>query len=136
MNSAAALVLDVPAVTLPASGITKPDEHAVFTIHTVECRDPLAARREPVDVRDAGRPWRAEDTGVYGAFHRDAARRPHSRDMQYGGESPTRHAALLAGGIARDAPAPADPWTTLKPDSDVEEVVRNFFIRQRVSWLD
>jgi hypothetical protein len=27
-------------------------------------------------------------------------------------------------------------WNTLKPDSQVEEVVRNFFIRQPTLWLD
>jgi hypothetical protein len=29
-----------------------------------------------------------------------------------------------------------DSWKTLKADSDVEEVVCNFFIRQPVLWLD
>jgi hypothetical protein len=30
---------------------------------------------------------------------------------------------------------PDGSWSTLKPDSQVEEVVRNFFIRQPTLWL-
>jgi hypothetical protein len=58
------------------------------------------------------------------------------RDVQYFDEWPMRHPALLFGGLALGEPRDVDLWKTLKADSDVEEVVRNFFIRQPVLWVD
>ena len=58
------------------------------------------------------------------------------RDVQYFDEWPMRHPALLFGGLALGEPRYVDLWKTLKADSDVEEVVRNFFIRQPVLWVD
>jgi alginate lyase len=60
----------------------------------------------------------------------------HPRDVEYFDQWPMRHAALLFGGIALHEPRYVDLWKTLKPDSDVEEVVRNFFIRQPVLWIE
>jgi hypothetical protein len=47
-----------------------------------------------------------------------------------------RHAALLFGGLALGKPDYIDLWKMLKADSRVDEVVRNFFIRQPVLWLE
>jgi hypothetical protein len=58
------------------------------------------------------------------------------RDVQYFDEWPMRHPALLFGGVALGEPRYVDLWKTLRADSDVEEVVRNFFIRQPVLWVD
>ena len=58
------------------------------------------------------------------------------RDVQYFDQWPMRHPALLFGGLALGEPRYVDLWKTLKADSDVEEVVRNFFIRQPVLWVD
>ncbi len=69
-------------------------------------------------------------------FIADKTRWPHARDVQYHDEWPMRHPALLFGGVALNTPGYVDLWRTLKADSDVEEVVRNFFIRQPVLWLD
>jgi len=69
-------------------------------------------------------------------FIADKTRWPRARDVQYHDEWPMRHAALLFGGLALNEPEYVDLWTTLKADSDVEEVVRNFFIRQPLLWVD
>jgi hypothetical protein len=61
---------------------------------------------------------------------------PHKDDVQYHNEWPMRHPALLFAGLALKKPEYVDLWKTLKADSDVEEVVRNFFIRQPILWLD
>jgi len=66
----------------------------------------------------------------------DKSRWPHARDVQYHDEWPMRHSALLFGGLALEKPEYVDLWKTLKADSDVEEVVRNYFIRQPILWLD
>jgi hypothetical protein len=60
----------------------------------------------------------------------------HPRDVQYFGEWPMRHPSLLFAGLALDQRQYLALWNTLKADSDVEEVVRNFFIRQPLLWVD
>ena len=69
-------------------------------------------------------------------FIEDKSRWRHPRDVQYFDEWPMRHAALLFGGIGLDKPEYLALWKTLKADSRVDEVVRNFFIRQPVLWVD
>lgn len=69
-------------------------------------------------------------------FIADKTKWPHRRDVQYFDEWPMRHPALQFGGIALNEPHYLDLWKRLKADSDVEEVIRNFFIRQPVLWLD
>ncbi len=46
-----------------------------------------------------------------------------------------RHCALLFAGLAFGRPDYIDLWKTLPADSTVEEVIRNFFIRQPVLWV-
>jgi hypothetical protein len=69
-------------------------------------------------------------------FIKDKTQWPHPRDVQYHDEWPMRHASLLFGGVALDRPAYLELWKTLTPESKVEEVVRNFFIRQPLLWVD
>jgi hypothetical protein len=69
-------------------------------------------------------------------FIKDKTQWPHPPDVQYHDEWPMRHASLLFGGIAFARPAYLELWKTFKPDSNVEEVVRNFFIRQPLLWMD
>ena len=47
---------------------------------------------------------------------------------------PMRHSSLLFAGLAFGNRDYLALWQTLKADSIVEEVVRNFFIRQPVLW--
>jgi hypothetical protein len=61
---------------------------------------------------------------------------PLTPDVQYHEHWPMRQAALLFGGIAFDKPEYLELWKTLPADSDVDEVVRNFFIRQPILWID
>jgi Alginate lyase len=69
-------------------------------------------------------------------YIRDKARWPHPHDVQYDDEWPMRHASLLFGGLALDEPRYVALWKTLKADSTVEEVVRNFFVRQPLLWIE
>jgi len=48
---------------------------------------------------------------------------------------PMRHAALLFGGLALNHDGYVETWKRLPADSEVEEVIRNFFIRQPVLWV-
>jgi hypothetical protein len=69
-------------------------------------------------------------------FIEDKSRWPHPRDVQYHDEWPMRHASLLFASTALDQAPYLALWQTLKPDWDVEEVVRNFFIRQPLLWVN
>ncbi|MFL6467357.1 MAG: alginate lyase family protein [Pyrinomonadaceae bacterium] len=60
---------------------------------------------------------------------------PKSADVMYDGEWPMRHSSLLFAGLALGRPEYIDLWKRLSPDSKVEEVIRNFFIRQPVLWV-
>jgi hypothetical protein len=66
----------------------------------------------------------------------DKSRWSHPRDVQYYDEWPMGQPSLLFGGIALDCADYVELWKTLTADSDVEEVVRNFVIRQPLLWLE
>jgi hypothetical protein len=48
---------------------------------------------------------------------------------------PMRQAALLFGGLALGESRYLEIWKRLRADSNVDEVIRNFFIRQPVLWV-
>jgi hypothetical protein len=60
---------------------------------------------------------------------------PKPPDVMYYDKWPMRQAALLFGGLAFNRPGYIETWRKLPADSEVEEVIRNFFIRQPVLWL-
>jgi hypothetical protein len=69
-------------------------------------------------------------------FIRDKKSWPLKPDVMYDKEWPMRQASLLFAGIALNRNDYIELWKTLPPDSNVEEVVRNFFIRQPVLWVN
>jgi hypothetical protein len=46
-----------------------------------------------------------------------------------------RHASLLFAGLAFHESRYLDLWKKLPSDSVVEEVIRNYFVRQPVLWV-
>jgi len=60
---------------------------------------------------------------------------PLAKDVMYDGEWPMRHNSLLFAGLALGNREYISLWKTLKADSAVEEVIRNFFVRQPVLWV-
>jgi hypothetical protein len=69
-------------------------------------------------------------------YIKEKKRWPLKPDAMYDAEWPMRHSSLLFAGRAFGNPEYISLWKTLKPDSKVEEVIRNFFIRQPVLWID
>ncbi len=69
-------------------------------------------------------------------YIRDKRTWPRPPDVMYDSSWPMRQASLLFSGIAFHRQDYLDLWSTLPADSDVAEVVRNFFIRQPLLWLD
>ena len=68
-------------------------------------------------------------------FIRDRRSWPLKSDVMYDAEWPMRQSSLLFGGLALGRPDYVELWQRLPADSAVEEVVRNFFIRQPVLWV-
>jgi hypothetical protein len=57
-------------------------------------------------------------------------------DVMYFNDFPVRQTSLLFGGLAYHEPAYIELWKSLNGDSQVDEVIRNFPIRQPVLWLN
>lgn len=68
-------------------------------------------------------------------YIRDKKRWPRPPDVMYDQEWPMRQSSLLFAGLAFGNREYIELWKTLRADSTVEEVVRNFFIRQPVLWV-
>lgn len=60
---------------------------------------------------------------------------PLPPDVMFAEDWPMRQCSLLFAGLALDRPDYLQLWTTLPADSNVEEVIRNFFIRQPLLWV-
>jgi hypothetical protein len=60
---------------------------------------------------------------------------PHQPDVMYHDEWPMRHSSLLFAGVTYGEAKYLERWKRLPADSTVEEVIRNFFIRQPLLWL-
>jgi hypothetical protein len=61
---------------------------------------------------------------------------PLKPDVMYDSEWPMRHSSLLFAGVALSKPEYVELWKKLPADSEVDEVIRNFFIRQPVLWVN
>jgi len=61
---------------------------------------------------------------------------PHKPDVMYHDEWPMRHPSLLFAGLALGEQQYLALWRKLPADSNVEEVIRNFFVRQPVLWVE
>ena len=68
-------------------------------------------------------------------FIRDKATWPLKPDVMYFDAWPVRHPSLLFGGRALHEPSYVALWKTLDADPTVDEVIRNFPVRQPVLWL-
>ncbi len=69
-------------------------------------------------------------------YIKDKSRWPLAKDVMYDDEWPMRQSSLLFAGGALGNADYVNLWKTLKADSTVDEVVRNFFIRQPVLWVN
>jgi hypothetical protein len=68
-------------------------------------------------------------------FIRDRRGWPFPPDVMYDDRWPMRQASLLFAGLAYGEAGYLELWKTLPADSTVDEVVRNFFVRQPVLWV-
>lgn len=68
-------------------------------------------------------------------FIKDKRSWPLKPDVMYFDAWPVRHPALLFGGRALQEPAYVALWKTLDSDPTVDEVVRNYPVRQPLLWV-
>jgi alginate lyase len=68
-------------------------------------------------------------------FIRDKSKWQLKPDVMYYDEWPMRQSSLLFAGLTFHDAAYIDLWKTLPADSSVDEVIRNFFIRQPALWV-
>jgi len=68
-------------------------------------------------------------------FIREKKTWPLKPDVMYDSEWPMRQSSLLFAGLALSRADYVELWKKLPADSRVEEVVRNFFVRQPVLWV-
>jgi len=69
-------------------------------------------------------------------FIRDKKTWPLKPDVMYDGQWPMRQNSLLFAGLVLKRADYLEVWKTLPAESNVEEVIRNFFIRQPVLWVN
>ena len=70
-------------------------------------------------------------------FIQDKSSWKYPADVMYADEWPVRQTSLLFAGEALRKPEYVALWKSLRPHNDkVEEVVRNFFIRQPALWME
>jgi Alginate lyase len=69
-------------------------------------------------------------------YIRDRKSWPKAPDVMYDQYWPMRQPSLLFAGVALKRGDYIDLWSTLPADSGVEEIVRNFFIRQPLLWFE
>jgi hypothetical protein len=60
---------------------------------------------------------------------------PLKPDVMYDAEWPMRQSSILFAGLALNHMDYLELWKRLPADSKVDEVIRNFFIRQPVLWV-
>lgn len=68
-------------------------------------------------------------------YIKDKSKWPYQKDVMYFEDWPMRHISLLFAHKAYQEGKYFDLWKTLKPDSDKDEIVRNYFIRQPIIWM-
>jgi hypothetical protein len=117
---------------------TKPYGYSLFNL------DALAMICEILSTR-ADNLWNfhlADGRGVTKAIEymhpyiKDKKAWPLKPDVMYDAEWPMRHISLLFAGRALGRRDYVGLWKKLPADSAVDEVVRNFFIRQPVLWVE
>lgn len=69
-------------------------------------------------------------------YIKDKSTWPYQKDVMYFDSWPVRHPSLLFGALAYNKDKYLDVWKKLNPAPIEDEVLRNFFIRQPILWVD
>jgi hypothetical protein len=69
-------------------------------------------------------------------FMADKKTWPYKHDVEYFNEWPVREQSLLFAGLALNKPEYLALWRRLNPEPTIEEVIRNYPIRQPALWMN
>lgn len=69
-------------------------------------------------------------------FMKDKSAWPYQKDVMYFDKWPVRHPSLLFGSVAYGEKKYFELWKKLNPAPEDDEVLRNFFIRQPLLWIN
>jgi hypothetical protein len=116
---------------------TKPYGYCLFNLEALATLCQIVSRNGP-DLwnfqTEDGRSVRQAVAHMF-PFIADKKKWKHPPDVMYFDEWPMRQAALLFAGLAYGREDYLDVWRRLPASSNVEEVVRNFFVRQPILWI-
>ena len=116
---------------------TKPYGYELFNLEAMAtlCQILSTPRNNLFDFQTAdGRGFRRAMEYMV-PFIADKKSWPLKADVMYYDQWPMRQSSLLFAALAFQRPDYIELWKKLPADSNVEEVIRNFFIRQPVLWL-
>lgn len=116
---------------------TKPYNYSLFNLDAMStaCRILSESGGEDLwhyELPD-GRGMKRAEAFLY-PYIRDKSTWPYKHDVMYFEDWPVRQISLLFAGLAYSEPKYIALWRTLNPDPTVEEVIRNYPIRQPVLW--
>lgn len=116
---------------------TKPYGYSLFNLDAMACVCQVLSDPEhdlfAYELADGRGLRRAMEFMV--PFIADRGRWPYPPDVMHFERWPVRHPSLLFAGLALDRSDYLDLWRRLDPDPTVDEVVRNFPVRQPLLWL-
>jgi len=117
---------------------TKPYGYSLFNLETMAAACQILSGSSGEDLwrfeLPDGRSLRRGAAFMY-PYIEDKSKWPYPPDVMYYDQWPMRQVSLLFAGLAYDEVKFTDLWRRLRADSTVEEVIRNYPIRQPVLWL-
>jgi Alginate lyase len=117
---------------------TKPYGYSLFNLDAMTMVVKILSDKEH-DLWDYntadGRSLKAALAFMY-PYIKDKSSWPYKKDVMYWNDWPVRQPSLLFGGIAYNEPKYISLWKTLNPAPTVEEIIRNFFVRQPILWVN
>jgi hypothetical protein len=116
---------------------TKPYGYSLFNLEAMAAVCQILSTREEnlwtFELPD-GRGMR-KAMAYMAPYIKDKRSWPLPKDVMYDDRWPMRQSSLLFAGLVLNRADYLDLWKRLPSDSNVEEVIRNFFIRQPVLWV-
>src|SRR5438270_4863538 len=113
-------------------GRTKPYGYSLFQLDVMGALASVLSAW--TDTTPDGRGMRRALAFMY-PFIKDKRTWSKPPDVMYFDAWPVRHPVLLFGGLALHESRYIDLWKTLDPDPTLDEIVRNFPIRQPLLWV-
>ncbi len=120
---------------------TKPYSYSLFcldvlaTICQVIATQPEFAAQDLWHYTPPGKAGIEKTLAFMAPYIRDKKSWPHPPDVEYFNDLPVRQPSLLFAGLAYQRPDYIALWRTLPANPTVEEIIRNFPIRQPILWI-